>query len=157
MRESNVSSISVNSEIAFGAVFVNINFQVETAESGAPSSTLNVWASLLDLPVAPSLISSPINLNWIPSFKVRFSSVSLWFTKLNSVFALLTMFVFTFASGKLNNNVNSRKAFSASVLNWINSSPPVTVVDTVPSAFKVHPGFFAGSKTAVPVEPSTFV
>ena len=67
------------------------------------------------------------------------------------------MFVFTFASGKLNNNVNFRKAFSASVLNGVNSSPPVTVVDTVPSAFKVHPGFFAGSKTAVPVEPSTFV
>jgi len=42
MRESNVSSISISSEIAFGAVFVKIKFQVETAESGAPSSTLNV-------------------------------------------------------------------------------------------------------------------
>ena len=63
MRESNVSSISVNSEIAFGAVFVNNKSQVATAESGAPSSTFNIDESLLVFLDAPSLISCPTNLN----------------------------------------------------------------------------------------------
>ena len=66
------------------------------------------------------------------------------------------MFVFVLAFGKLKTSLSSRKASSASLFVSFRVSLPVMVLLTVLSAFNVHPGFFAGSKTAVPVVPSAF-
>ena len=66
------------------------------------------------------------------------------------------MFVFVLAFGKLKTSLSSRKASSASLFVSFRVSLPVMVLLTVPSVFNVHPGFLAGSKTAVPVVPSAF-